>query len=336
MGGSPLYWWFNLITSNLGPEGVMTVSQTGICAEGEAFGLFLTLVVADGPAVWAVVRRVAAALAGMNAAAALRLEEPNLACAIAFGADAWDRLCGPQRPAELTPFEPLSDGGRVAPATPADLFLHIHSARHDANFALAREVMAALGDAVRVVEEIHGFKTLGGRDLTGFVDGTENPKGEERAEVALVGAEDPDFAGGSYVNIQRYVHNLPRWEGLPVADQEAAVGRTKADDVELDDDIKPPTAHIARVVIEEDGQELELVRHSLPYGTTSENGLYFVAYGRSPQPFRKMLQRMVVRDNDGSYDRLLDFTHPVTGSSFFAPSLAVLRQLGQMETSRRS
>ncbi|MGE5547038.1 MAG: Dyp-type peroxidase [Solirubrobacterales bacterium] len=302
--------------------------QTAILPEGEDFAIFLTFTLVDGcdPA---VIRRAAARLPALTAAVAERTGEPGLSSAVGFGAGVWPGLFGAARPAELAPFATVAAGDRAAPATPADLFVHIHSPRHDANFALARTVAATLGKEVRLVEEIHGFKHLGGRDLTGFVDGTENPKGDERPDAALVGAEDPAFAGGSYVSIQRWVHQLCRWETLSLAEQEAAIGRTKDGDEELDDGAKPPSAHIARVVIEEDGEELQVVRHSMPYGTTSEHGLYFVAYGRSPAPFRRMLERMVLPDETGAYDRLMDFSRPVTGASFFVPSLEFLEGLAR-------
>lgn len=306
----------------------MSQPQSAICAEGENFAIFLTLEIATGPAAAARIRRVAARFPDLLREIAENVAEPALAAAIGFGAEIWQHVCGTARPAELTRFQPLAEGARVAPATPADLFIHIHSSRHDANFMLARAVMAELGDAVRVVEEIHGFKHLDGRDLTGFVDGTENPKGDERPDVALVGGEDPFFSGGSYVDLQRWVHDLPRWEAQTLGEQEGTFGRTKIDDQELDDEVKPPSAHIARVVIEEDGEELQIVRHSLPYGTTSESGLYFVAYGRTPTTFRRMLERMVLSDADGHHDRLMDFSRPVTGASFFVPSLETLRTMG--------
>lgn len=305
----------------------MAQPQSAICAEGENFGIFITLAVVEGAASAAIIRRTAAALPGLTATVAAKVDEPALVSAMGFGATCWPQLFGSAAPADLVPFEPLADGPRQAPATPADLFLHIHSGRHDANFALARAVMGALGGAVRLVEEIHGFKTRGGRDLTGFVDGTENPQGDERPDVALVGGEDESFAGGSYVSTQRYVHDLGKWEALGLAEQEAAIGRTKAEDEELDDEVKPPSAHIARVVMEEDGEELQVVRHSLPYGSTAEHGLYFVAYGRTPRIFRLMLERMVLRDGHGHADRLLDFTRAVTGASFFVPSEGFLRRL---------
>ena len=306
---------------------VMLRPQAAVCAEGETFGLFLTLTLVDNQEAGPTVRRVAAALPALTATVAEQLGEPTLVSAIGFGAAVWSRLFGLSQPKALVPFEALADGPRLAPATAADLLIHIHSSRHDANFALAREVMERLQGAVDLVEEIHGFRRFQDRDLIGFVDGTENPKGEERAAVALVGDEDADFAGGSYVDVQRYVHDLRRWERLAVVEQEAAVGRTKSDDLELGDDVKAPSAHIARVVIEEDGKELEIVRHSLPYGTTSEHGLYFIAYGASPAPFRKMLARMILGDENGHHDRLLDFSRAVTGASFFVPSLGFLEGL---------
>ena len=304
----------------------MLQPQAAVCAEGEAFGFFLTLTLMDGEEAESRVRRVAAALPALTATLAGRLEEPTLVSAIGFGAAVWPRLFGRSQPKALTPFEAVADGPQSAPATAADLFIHIHSSRHDANFVLARDVMERLRGAVDLVEEIHGFRMFQGRDLIGFVDGTENPKGKERASVALVGNEDADFAGGSYVHVQRYVHDLRRWEQLTVAEQEAAVGRTKQDDVELDDDVKASSAHLVRVVIEENGKELEIVRHSLPYGTTTEHGLYFVAYGASPAPFRKMLGRMIRYDEERHHDRLLDFSRAVTGAAFFVPSVEFLER----------
>lgn len=298
--------------------------QSAICPETAAHGLFLTLVLADGGDMEAV-RRALAALPGLTEALAAEAGEASLTSSVAIGAAAWDRLGLGAKPSGLVAFTALEEGGRTAPATPADLFLHIHSSRRDANLMLARRFRALLGAAAVVVEEITGFKHMTNRDMTGFVDGTENAKGDERAEVALVA--EGAHAGGSYVSLQRYIHDLPKWEALPVAEQEAAVGRTKETDEELDDEVKPPSAHIARVVIEEDGEELEILRHSMPYGDSSEHGLYFVAYCASPAPFRKMLMRMVSSKSDGHHDRLLDFTRAVTGASFFAPSADFLAAL---------
>jgi putative iron-dependent peroxidase len=199
--------------------------------------------------------------------------EARLVSAVGFGPQMWDRLSPHKRPKQLRPFEALAAGGRVAPSTGGDLLLHIVSRRHDLNFELAMRIRHELGDAAQVLDEIHGFRYLDGRDLTGFIDGTENPKGDaERAEVALIGDEDADFAGGSYAFTQRYLHNLEKWAKLTTAEQEQAIGRRKSDSAELPAKIKPATAHISRVVIEENGEELEIVRHGFPYGTVSEAG----------------------------------------------------------------
>ena len=184
--------------------------------------------------------------------------------------------------------------------------------------------MSEFGGSISIVEEIDGFRYLENRDLTGFVDGTENPAGDERADVALVPQDDPDFAAGSYVNMQRYIHDLATWERLSAHEQEGIIGRTKADDVELADGVKPPTAHISRVVIEQDGEELEILRHSMPYGNVCEAGLLFIAYARSPDNFDRMPDCMIHTDADGHYDQLMDYTRAVTGCSFFAPSMEFL------------
>jgi putative iron-dependent peroxidase len=280
----------------------VATAQTAICPEPSEFGIFITFTVKDPSRL----RPLLAAIPGLAAKA-------GVLSVIAIGPEAWQAIFGSAKPDGLVPFTAIGK----APATRADLFLHLRSGQHYANFAAARIIVAMLGDKVEIVEEVHGFKNKESRDLTGFVDGTENPKGDEIAEVALT-------SGGSYVHIQRYVTDLAAWEQLSTAQQEAHIGRTKQDDVEMDETVKPPTAHIARVVIEENGEELAILRRSLPYGTTSEAGLYFVAYGASPAPFRKMLKAMFVADRDGHYDHLTNYTKAVTGAAFFAPSVEFL------------
>lgn len=156
-----------------------------------------------------------------------------------------------RRPRGLRQFRALDSGSLRAPSTGGDLLLHILSKRVDLNFELAARARGALGESVSVMDDVTGFRYLDGRDLTGFIDGTENPEGRERAPVASIGSEDPDFAGGSYVFTQRYVHDLGKWAGVPLKEQEGAIGRRKRDSQELSDRTKPPTAHISRVVIEE-------------------------------------------------------------------------------------
>jgi len=275
--------------------------------------------------------QVRAALAGVpNLVRAVghRDEAMALSCVVGIGADAWSRLQpGRSRPAQLHRFVALEDDGRVAPSTPGDVLLHIRAEREDFCHELARLILARLGDAVTVIDETHGFAYFDSRDLTGFVDGTENPVGDERLAFTIVGDEDPAHAGGSYVTVQRYVTDLDAWQALSAEAQEAVMGRTKADDVELEDERCLPTAHKERAKIVRDGGEQKILRHNRPYGSASEAGTYFIAYARDLSVTEGMLQRMFVADADGYYDRLLDFSRPVTGVHFFAPSQDALEAL---------
>ena len=209
------------------------------------------------------------------------------------------------------------------------MLLHLLSKRHDLNFELAMRIRIQLGDMVEVMDEVHGFQYLDSRDLTGFIDGTENPSGaKDHTNVALIGDEDRTFAGGSYVFTQRYVHNLKKWATIPTTEQEKTIGRKKKDSKELSANAKPPTAHISRVVMEEHGEELEIVRHGFPYGTVSEAGLFFIAYSKTLDIPEKMLSRMMGTSGDDLHDHLMEYTQAVSGATFFAPSLEVLKTLG--------
>jgi putative iron-dependent peroxidase len=210
------------------------------------------------------------------------------------------------------------------------VLFHILSKRHDLNFELVMRIRTQLGNMVAVMDEVHGFQYLDSRDLTGFIHGTENPSGaKDRTQVALIGNEDRAFVGGSYVFTQRYVHNLKKWATVPTAEQEKTIGRKKKDSKELSDKAKPPTAHISRVVMEEHGKELEIVQHSFPYGTVSEAGLFFIAYTKTLDIPEKMLTRMMGASGDGLHDHLMGYTQAVSGATFFAPSLEMLKSLGR-------
>jgi putative iron-dependent peroxidase len=299
--------------------------QPGILAQPESHAVFLVLRVRDPIAAAAVAATVPKRVQALA-------REAKTAATVSFGSEMWDAIW-PRRPRELHPFRAMAMDGRAAPSTGGDLFLHVSSKRADLAFELARDFKNALEGAV-VLEEVIGFRYRDSRDLTGFVDGTENPKGKERGPAALIGEEDPEFAGGSYVFTQRYVHDLSRWNRIETAEQEGIVGRTKKHDKELSDAKKPPTAHIARTVIEENGEELQIVRHSMPYGTTTEAGLFFVAYMRRFEIVEHMLRRMIGATDDGLYDRLLEFTKAVTGAHFFAPAVPMLRELGESKKKR--
>ena len=294
--------------------------HSGILPDSNCHAAFLTFELCAGEGTEERVRQAAAGLPGMTAEVAALDPAANLVSVIAFGAGVWDGLYPAARPAGLAPFQAFADAGRSAPATEADIFVHLRGDRRDLVFALTRRLRLGLGDAVAVVEEVHGFRNMDGRDLTGFVDGTENPQGvEDRSAVALL--SEGDFAGGSFVNIQRYVHDLSGWEALSVRRQEDIIARSKGDDVEYPSEEKPPTAHIKRVSIEVGGESLKVLRHSMPYGTADEHGLYFVAYAARPDSFSRMLEAMIVADAAGHYDHLMDYSRAVTGATFFAPPM---------------
>src|ERR1700723_3814419 len=252
--------------------------------------------------------------------------EAGLSCVVGFGADAWDRLFGPPRPADLHVFREIRAGARHAVSTPGDLLLHIRAKRMDLCFELATQIMARIGNAVSPVDEVQGFRYFDDRDLLGFVDGTENPRGQAAADAVLIGGEDATFAGGSYVIVQKYLHNLDAWNALATEAQERIIGRTKLADIELDDSVKPTSAHSALTTIVEDGKEIKILRDNMPFGrpTHGEFGTYFIGYSRSPRTTEQMLENMFVGRPPGNYDRLLDFSRAVTGNLFFVPSATFL------------
>jgi putative iron-dependent peroxidase len=203
---------------------------------------------------------------------------------------------------------------------------HIRAKRMDLCFELATQIMARIGDAVSPVDEVHGFRYFDDRDLIGFVDGTENPRGEAAIDAVLIGEEDAAFAGGSYVIVQKYLHDLNGWNALPTEAQERIIGRKKLSDIELDDSIKPTSAHSALTTIVEDGKEVKILRDNMPFGRAAQGefGTYFIGYSRSPRTIEQMLENMFVGRPPGNYDRLLDFSRAVTGNLFFVPSATFL------------
>ena len=292
--------------------------------------IFVVVTINPGAACRAAVRSLCADLAALLRAVGFRDLEGQLSCVMGFGADAWDRLFGLPRPAELHPFREIRAGSRHAVATPGDLLFHIRARRMDLCFELATQIMARLGGAVSPVDEVHGFKYFDDRDLIGFVDGTENPTGRAAIDAVLVDLEDAGFAGGSYVIVQKYLHDLAGWNALPTEAQERIIGRTKLSDIELDDAIKPTSAHNALTTIVEDGKEIKILRDNMPFGSAAagEFGTYFIGYARSPRPIEQMLENMFVGRPPGNYDRLLDFSRAVMGSLFFAPSATFLENVG--------
>jgi porphyrinogen peroxidase len=281
------------------------------------------LVVTVEPGGEPAVRELLPDLAGLQRSVGFRAPDGQLSCVTSVGSQAWDRLFGGPRPAGLHPFRELAGAEHRAVSTPGDLLFHIRAARMDLCFELAAQIMQRLAGVVSVQDEVHGFRYFEARDLLGFVDGSENPTETEAQAAVLVGDEDPDFAGGTYPIVQKYLHDLTAWNALPVEAQEMVIGRTKASNIELPDDVKPGNSHVAlNTIVDEDGDERQILRDNMPFGRigSGEFGTYFIGYARTPEVTERMLERMFLGDPPGNHDRILDFSTAVTGCLFYAPT----------------
>ena len=267
---------------------------------------------------------------GLKRSVGFRVPEAELTLVVGIGAALWDRLTRRPRPADLHPFRELNGARHRAVATPGDLLFHIRAHRFDLCFELAQRLTERLRGLVDVVDEVHGFRSFDERDVLGFVDGTENPEGAAASEAVLIGDEDAAFAGGSYVIVQKYVHDLRAWDALSTEEQELVIGRTKLNDIELPDEDKPPNSHLALNVIEgPDGEERQVMRFNMPFGRVGaeEFGTYYIAYARTSELIEQMLTNMFIGDPPGNTDRILDFSTAVTGTLFFVPSGELLESL---------
>jgi len=315
----------DLISTPQTGTGTHIVAQAVVAPLSRA-AIFLVATINPGPENRAAILSFCGDLAALSRAVEFRDIEAGLSCVIGFGSEAWDRLFGTRRPSNLHSFREIRAGDRHAVATPGDLLFHIRAKRMDLCFELATQIMARIGDAVTTVDEVHGFRYFDDRDLIGFVDGTENPRGEAITEAVLIGGEDEAFMGSTYVIVQKYLHDIEGWNKLSTEQQERIIGRTKLSDIELDDSVKPTSAHNALTTIVEDGKEIKILRDNMPFGQvgTGEFGTYFIGYSRSPHTIEKMLDNMFLGNPPGNYDRLLDFSRAVTGNLFFVPSATFL------------
>lgn len=283
--------------------------------------IFLVVTVRQGAE--AEVHDLLSDLAGITRAVGFRLPEEELSSVVGIGAEAWDRLYGEPRPAGLHPFRKLAGPVHTAVSTPGDLLFHLRARRFDLCFELASQIMNRLTGRADVVDEVHAFRFFDERDLLGFVDGTENPSGEAAVAAVTIGAEDRDFAGGSYVIVQKYLHDLDAWNALPVEEQERAFGRHKLNDVEFPDSAKPSNSHLTlNTIVDGDGTQRKIVRDNMPFGTVGsrEFGTYFIGYAATPDVIEEMLRNMFLGKPPGNHDRILDFSTAVTGNLFFVPS----------------
>jgi putative iron-dependent peroxidase len=281
------------------------------------------LVVVVDPGADEGVRELLADVSGLKRSVGFRVPEADLTCVVGIGSEMWDRLFGGPRPAGLRPFSEIAGPRHTAVATPGDLLFHIRAHRLDLCFELAERLVYRLRGCARVVDEVHGFRSFDERDLLGFVDGTENPEGAAAGAAVRIGAEDPDFAGGSYVVVQKYLHDLAAWDALAVEEQQRVIGREKLSDIELPDEIKPSNSHVAlTTIVDETGEEHQIMRFNMPFGRigAGEFGTYFVGYARTPDVIEQMLTNMFIGKPPGNYDRILDFSTALTGTLFFVPT----------------
>jgi putative iron-dependent peroxidase len=315
-------------------DGLRALAQP-VAAPLTRAAIFLVVTLKPGSESCTTVRSFCGDLGALLRAVETRDLEAALSCVLGFGSDAWDRLFGPPRPAMLHPFREIRAGARHAVSTPGDLLFHIRSKRMDLCFELTTQIMARIGDAVSPADEVHGFRYFDDRDLIGFVDGTENPRGQAANDAVLIGAEDAAFAGGSYVIVQKYLHDIDAWNALSTEAQERIIGRTKLADIELDDSIKPTSAHNALTTVVEDGKEIKILRDNMSFGRAGygEFGTYFIGYSRSPRTTEQMLENMFIGRPPGNYDRLLDFSRAVTGNLFFVPSATFLETVTEDQPS---
>ncbi|GAW12173.1 hypothetical protein ANO14919_015340 [Xylariales sp. No.14919] len=286
------------------------------------------------------VRSVLSSVPDITKNISIRDTNANLTCVVGIGSRAWDSLMRLPRPAQLHPFPEVRGAKQTAVSTPGDLLFHIRSERRDMCFELERQLIEKLGDTVQLEDQTVGFRYFDARDLLGFVDGTANPVGPSAiSDVVMISEEDENSnattIGGSYVVVQKYLHDLKAWKALSTEHQEAIIGRTKLDNIELEDaDDGQQQSHKTLATIEEaSGKEHAVLRDNMPFGSpsTSQYGTYFIAYSRHLWVVEKMMERMFLGNPRGLHDRILDFSTPITGSTFFAPSLSILKGLGDEE-----
>ena len=306
------------------------IEPQSIDAPLSRYAVFLVVNIAEGDAALATVRAVLGDPGALVRTVGFRDLDGHLSCNIGIGSTAWDRLGITPRPAQLRPFAAIQGVAHNAPSTPGDLLFHIRAERDDLCFEFEKLLLDKLGDAVTVVDEVQGFRYFEARDLLGFVDGTENPTGRAMLDSALVGAEDAAFTGGSYVVVQKYLHDLTAWAALGTSEQEAIIGRTKIDNVELElADGARPSHKDLNTITDPDGTEHDILRDNMPFGRPgqAEFGTYFIGYAGQLWVIERMLQRMFQGAPPGQYDRILDVSTAVTGTTFFVPTMAVLESL---------
>ena len=259
----------------------------------------------------------------------IRVAPETVKLSFGFSNRAWEYLFPTaKKPKELEDFQGVNGEHHTAPATSADLFLHVRAGQAATSYLVVDQIMSFLRPVVDVVDETHGFHYLEGRAIIDFIDGTENPVGEEAKEWAIIGAEDPEFINGSYAFAQKYIHDLDAWRALPTEVQEKYVGRRKYSDLELSDEEKDPRAHNIISQDNRDGEEHKIVRMNVVFANPGEGvrGTYFIGYARHWNVTRQMVTNMFTQD-----DRLLEYSTAEKGQLFFIPSKEILGRIAEGE-----
>lgn len=306
----------------------MSIESQNVTDYPNSNTIFMVWKLNDDPKLKDVFQQLCALVLNLNNSVFNRFPDSRASCVMGIGYEAWRKLELPTpMPKELATFEEIKGIKHAAVSTPGDLHFHLRADNKSIIFDMAIEVSKLLSPFAESILEINGFKYWDARSILGFVDGTENPHGEDRDHFAKIGDEDQEYKGGSYLFVQKYLHNMNAWKGLSTEEQEKVIGRSKENDIEMSDDVKPSNSHIALANIEgKNGEELKIVRDNMPFGSPSTNefGTYFIAYASTFTTTKKMLTNMFIGDPVGNYDRILDFSTAVTGTLFFVPTRNML------------
>ncbi|QOI57857.1 Dyp-type peroxidase [Rouxiella badensis subsp. acadiensis] len=291
---------------------------------------FLILAVKDDSHSLATVRSVIGSTDDLIKDVQVRTIEVQFTCNVGISSRIWNALSGKPMPKELAPFKEIKGAKHTAVSTEGDLLYHIRAGSADLIIEFEKLLLEAFGDSVTALDDVAGFRYFNGRDLLEFVDGTANPVGLALPEATIVGDEDPDYAGGSYVVIQKYLHNMAAWRAQKVETQEAIIGRTKFDNVELPDATEGQKSHKTLCTIEDSQGEYDILRDNMPFAVPGkgEYGTYFIGYCRYLWVIEKMLERMFIGNPPPLHDRILDFSTAVSGVTFFVPARKFLSDLG--------
>ncbi|MEG3619748.1 Dyp-type peroxidase [Magnetovibrio sp. PR-2] len=286
----------------------MSTPQNGIFVEGHRYLHALEYAVSGSLSPTTLTRAINAA------------KRADAEAVFAFGPQLWAQMGRDHMPSGFTDFQPLNGPKAQAPATQRDILVWVHAPERDQVLDAVLAIDAVLSAEAARELDVPGFVYHDSRDLTGFVDGSANPKDDAaKREAALVPEGEPG-AGGAIVFSQKWAHDLAKFNALEVGDQERVIGRTKPDSIELEGDAQPEDSHVSRTDLKVGGIAQKMYRRSFPYGTASEHGLYFLAFCCEQSRFDNVLASMWGMDHGGVTDHLLSFSTPQTGSYWFAPS----------------